>query len=89
MQLDLHDGTAPALGNNTDYEWSSPNGSISSGANTLTPTINAAGDYFIMVTNTTNGCTTTDMVQVDEDDSLPDAETLPAPPLTCNVTQQR
>ncbi len=83
----LLDGTGSSAGNNIEYEWSSPNGSISSGANTLTPTINAPGNYFILVTNTTNGCTTTDMVQIDEDDSLPDAETLPAPPLTCNVTQ--
>ncbi|MCF8244599.1 MAG: choice-of-anchor L domain-containing protein [Saprospiraceae bacterium] len=81
------DGTGSSTGNNFSYVWDSPNGSISSGNTTLTPSINAPGDYFITVTNTSNGCTSTDIVQIDEDDSLPDAETVAAPPITCNVQQ--
>ncbi len=81
------DGTGSSAGSNIVYDWASPNGNISSGGSTLTPTINAPGDYIIVVTNMTNGCTSSDQVQIDEDDSLPDAETVAAPPITCNVTQ--
>lgn len=84
--MDL-DGTGSSTGSIYQYEWSSPNGSITAGVNTLNPTINAPGDYILEVTNATNGCTSTDMVQIGQDDSLPDAMTLQAAPITCNVTQ--
>jgi len=44
-------------GNNFTYLWTATNGgNITSGANTLTPTVNASGTYTLKVTNTTNGC---------------------------------
>jgi len=84
MQLN---GTGSSSGGNFQYDWSSPNGNISLGENTLNPTINAPGDYFITVTNLTNGCTATDQVIISEDDDLPEVETQPSPPLTCAVTE--
>jgi hypothetical protein len=49
-----------STGNGFSYLWTASNGgNISSGANTLTPTINAAGTYTLKVTNSANGCTKT------------------------------
>ncbi|MFV8393461.1 T9SS type A sorting domain-containing protein [Flavobacterium sp. LB2P6] len=47
------------------YSWVASNGgSIVSGADTATPTVNAAGTYTLTVTNPINGCTATDVVLV-------------------------
>ena len=52
-------------GSNFTYLWTASNGgNISSGANTLTPTVNAVGSYTLKVTNTTNGCTKTSATAV-------------------------
>lgn len=81
------DGAGSSTGNNIQYGWTSPNGNISQGENTLNPIINAPGDYFLTVTNLSNGCTSSDIVTIDEDDDLPAVEAQPSPPLTCAVTQ--
>jgi gliding motility-associated-like protein len=83
----LLDGSGSSAGVNYIYEWDSPNGSIFSNGTTLTPTINAPGNYILTVTNTVNGCTSSDMVTIDQDASLPTAVVQPAQPLTCNVTE--
>ncbi|MGL2986519.1 hypothetical protein ACSVH5_02885, partial [Flavobacterium sp. RSSA_27] len=47
------------------YSWIASNGgNIVSGADTATPTVNAAGTYTLTVTNPANGCTATDIVLV-------------------------
>ncbi len=47
------------------YQWTAQNGgNILSGANTLLPTINKAGKFVLVVTNTQNGCTGTDFTTV-------------------------
>ncbi len=57
-------GIAPAGGNYAVTWTTSAGGSIASGANTLTPTVNAAGTYTLVVTNTQNGCTATSSTSV-------------------------
>ncbi len=59
-------GTASSQGANFQYLWTTTNGNITAGATTLTPTVDAAGDYILSVTNTTNGCTSTTSVAVME-----------------------
>lgn len=81
------DASGSSSGANYLYQWDSSNGSITIGETTLTPTINSPGNYTLVVTNTTNGCTASDMVQIEQDDSLPAAVTLASPPITCNVTE--
>lgn len=46
------------VGNVADFEilWTTTNGNIVSGANTLTPVVDEAGDYAMKVTNTASGC---------------------------------
>ncbi|MEQ1744747.1 MAG: choice-of-anchor L domain-containing protein [Saprospiraceae bacterium] len=67
------------------YEWTTPNGVIISGQNTLTPTISAPGGYALLVQNTTNGCTATAQVQVLQNTVAPTAAIASAPLLTCAV----
>ena len=57
-------GLASSQGNNFTYAWTTTNGSIVSGATTLTPTINASGIYNLLITNTSNGCTATAAITV-------------------------
>lgn len=49
-----------STGSNFSYSWTVANGgNIVSGGTTLNPLVNAAGDYTLKVTNSTNGCTQT------------------------------
>ncbi|HLP95305.1 MAG TPA: T9SS type A sorting domain-containing protein [Saprospiraceae bacterium] len=58
-------GTAPnPPGSQFTYLWTSANGNIVSGANTLNPVVDQAGDYLLTVTNTLDGCTKTDVMTV-------------------------
>ena len=79
-------GSGSSSGANFTYLWTTANGNIISGANTLTPTVNAPGTYCLTVTNTTNGCTTTDCANVTQNITAPVANAGSASPLTCNVS---
>lgn len=57
-------GTGSSQGNNFQYLWTTVNGNITAGETTLTPTVDAAGAYTLLVTNTVNGCTSTTTVSV-------------------------
>lgn len=76
-------GSGSSQGGNFQYVWSTPNGQITSGANTSSATIAAPGDYQLLVENTTNNCTTTATVTVMEDIVSPDLAILPIGELTC------
>lgn len=60
------DATASSQGPNFTYLWTTPNGNIVSGATTLTPIVNAAGTYNLLVTNSENGCTSTASTTVNQ-----------------------
>ena len=79
-------GNGSSLGSNFVYEWTTSDGNIVSGGNTLTPDINAPGDYQIQVTNTNNGCTATELVSVFQDSNAPIAEAGMDDLLNCNIT---
>lgn len=79
-------GTAPTATHT--YQWTAANGGeIVSGANTLTPLINAAGDYTLLVTNVANGCTSTSVVQIAQDAGQPVVQIAAPQTLTCTVQQ--
>ncbi len=69
------DGLGSSQGADFSYDWTTTDGNIVSGSTTLTPNINQAGTYELVVTNTTNGCSATSSVSVslDEQTSIPDA----------------
>jgi gliding motility-associated-like protein len=81
------DGTASSTGGNFTYNWTTAAGNIVSGQGTLNPIVDATGTYSLLVTNTTNGCTTSATTTVTADASVPTASAGPATTLTCTVTQ--
>lgn len=57
-------GAGSSTGTTFTYLWTTTGGNIVSGANTLTPVVNGCGTYNLMVTNTSNGCTASDVTTV-------------------------
>ncbi|MCB9285014.1 MAG: choice-of-anchor L domain-containing protein [Lewinellaceae bacterium] len=76
-------GAGSSSGNNFTYQWTTPNGNIVSGGNTLFPIVNAPGSYTLTVTNTTNGCTTSASTSVIVDENVPIANAGPPQTITC------
>jgi PKD repeat protein len=56
------------------YAWTTTDGQIVSGANTLTPTVSAIGTYALQTTNLATGCISNLEVTVDESRDLPVAD---------------
>lgn len=79
--LDL-DGTGSSAGG-FGYVWTTTDGQIVSGANTLNPTIGEPGIYLLTVTDNANGCTATDEVEVGQDVNFPTVSIATPPVLTC------
>lgn len=63
--------------------WTTADGSIVSGANSLTPLVSASGTYILRLTNPANGCTSTATVPVTVDFQPPSAQIAPTPTLDC------
>ncbi len=81
------DGAGSSVGNNFTYNWlSPPGGGIVSGGQTLTPVVNKGGTYTIVVTNTTNGCTSTATTVVNSTIQLPTTNAGINQTLTCAQT---
>lgn len=77
-QLDCNSTTVTLTGttdngSNYSYNWQAIQGAIQSGSNTLTPTVNQAGIYALMVENNRNGCVTSDTVVISLNNQLPTA----------------
>lgn len=64
-------GAGTSVGPNFTYLWTTTNGQIVSGANTLNPLVNRAGDYQLLVTNNLNGCSKSIIVPVQVDPKVP------------------
>lgn len=75
------------VGPNFTYQWTTNGGSFIGPTNVLNPTVDGAGEYFLLVTNTTNGCTSSPTVQITQAADVPAAVANSAPDLTCAVTQ--
>lgn len=75
------------IGPNYTYEWTTIGGNFVSATNILNPTVNGAGEYFLLVTNTTNGCTSSPTVQITQAADFPIATAGTPQQLTCAVTQ--
>ncbi len=76
-----------STGGGYSYAWSANGGgNITSGANTLSPVIDAPGTYIITVTNTTNFCTQTASVTILQDIQAPVVNAGIDASLTCTIT---
>ena len=80
------DGSESSEGDDITYAWSTDDGNITSGATTTMANIDAAGTYTLLITNTINGCTSSESVEVNVDDALP-AITVSDVELDCSVTE--
>ncbi len=69
-----------------NYVWTTPDGNLVSGQNTLNPLVDQPGTYTLEVTNSTNGCQATDVVVIANDPNLPIADAGADTLLTCAVT---
>ncbi|HRI58272.1 MAG TPA: gliding motility-associated C-terminal domain-containing protein, partial [Saprospiraceae bacterium] len=80
------DATTSSTGNNFEYEWTTTGGNIVNQSNPLQPVVNEPGNYFLLVTNTSNGCTQTGSIEVAQDILNPTANAGGDGLLTCAVT---
>lgn len=76
------DGSLSALGPNFSYSWNGPGLSLPNGSN-FQPNTSESGIYNLTVTNSANGCTSADAVEVLEDVTPPDANAGPDLSITC------
>jgi hypothetical protein len=82
------DGSGSSQGFEITYLWLASNGgNIVSGASTPNPTVNAAGNYTLRVTNTENTCFAIAVTSVSADQSIPAAEAGPSGLIDCIQTQ--
>ena len=65
--------SASGANNDFTYQWTDANNGIVSGGNTSNPQINTPGDYTLVVTDQTNGCSSSRLVAVEQDVDLPEA----------------
>ena len=80
-------GAANSTSGSFSIIWTTANGQISSGANTLAPTVASPGIYLLQITDLANGCTTTDAVEILKDENAPLASAGAADTLTCDILQ--
>lgn len=79
----LLDGLSSTAGGTLEYEWTDANGTVTTGSEltVLTP-----GEVTLLITDTNNGCTSTDVFLVEEDVVAPDAFAGTGGTLLCNQT---
>ncbi len=68
------DGAGQTLSGQARYLWTTPNGSILSGSQTLTPLVDQAGQYQLNIVDPVNDCSGADIVRVAEDTIRPVAD---------------
>ncbi len=72
-----------STGTNLSFAWTSTDGTISADASTATPMISTPGQYDLLVTNGSNGCTATANVEVISDTEPPLVTILDPPGVDC------
>ncbi len=78
-------GGNSTVGANITYLWSTNNGHIVSGTNTINATVDQPGTYFLYVSDNVNFCTSEDRVVVGGDITPPVAEAGSDKDLTCDT----
>lgn len=76
-----------SFGSDFTYSWSTTNGHILSGGNTLNPEVDKGGIYKLIVTDISTGCTSSDNTFVTEDFTPALAKSGPDATLNCQTTQ--
>ncbi len=68
------DASNSSSGENLVIQWTTNDGAIISGENTLMPEINLGGTYTLVITDTTNNCRVEDVILIESDAILPVAQ---------------
>lgn len=79
------DGTGSDTGTDYTYLWTTTNGNIVSGSTTLNPLVDAAGSYELTISNNINGCSSTEVVTVSEDTTIPVSDAGPSAEFICST----
>ncbi len=79
--------TGSSTGATFSYAWTTTNGNFSGPANVSNPIATSPGSYQLLVTNTANGCTATDLVEIAQNRTAPLLQTSVSAPglLTCTT----
>ena len=64
-------GEGSSVGNNISYEWITGNGNFITSTNNISTEVDATGNYTLQVTNSENGCSAIDSINVDENETAP------------------
>lgn len=83
-QLSLN-GSGSSTGGTFTYQWTTSDGNITGGGASLNPTVDASGTYVLMVTNTSNNCTSEASTLVNTNTLAPTADTGTPGTLTCTT----
>lgn len=86
VTLELN-GNGSSTGSAYTYQWTTQNGQIQSGSQSLHPVITSGGTYQLLVTNQNTGCQNTDMIVIQVDTFAPTAVILTPSALTCQQSQ--
>ena len=78
-------GTGSDLGTSYSYQWTTVDGNIDSGANSLLPVVSQSGTYTLTVENILTGCQSMDNVFVGSDVNAPTVVVTNPLTLTCEV----
>ena len=76
-------GSASSTGGTFTYQWTTSNGNITGGGTSLNPTVDASGTYVLVVTNTSNNCTSEATTLVNTNNTTPTADPGTPATLTC------
>jgi hypothetical protein len=79
------DASGSSSGSTFQYNWTTSNGTILNGGNTLTPEVGGPGTYTLSLLNTANNCTATLGVVVNQDIQAPVVNAGPNDTLNCTL----
>ncbi len=77
------DGSASSGNGTLQFAWDTNDGNFVGGADTATPEADAAGEYHLVLTDLSNGCSAADTVLVDVDQNFPVAGATVVGTLSC------
>ena len=72
---------------NVSYVWTTLDGNIVSGDDTVNPIINQAGEYILTITDLDNACSATNSVTVEQDEDVPAISIAMPDQITCDEAQ--
>ena len=65
--------------------WSTIDGNIVSGENTLTPVVDRAGEYILTITDVSNNCVATELVTLESNQIAPEIDFAPLNAINCDL----